>query len=213
MTDIQDKIRAALVRPPHVIHLDSFRLAAVAMIFTPGDDLLLMRRATHDKDPWSGHVSFPGGRREPDDQSALETATRETMEELGFPLGDSEFVGRIDDLRTIEPLPPILIQPHVFFLTEEPTLHLNHEVVSVHRLSIHSLLANKNRTTMRHPWRGTPRSFPCVEFDGLCLWGLTLHMVDDLLHRLDQGGRGLQRLPAIPRPDAFDLQEAAKWER
>ncbi len=40
---------------------------------------------------------------------------------------------------------------------------------------------------------GRRMSLPRVDFDGVRLWGLTLHMIDDLLHRLDGRGRGLAR--------------------
>ena len=49
-----------------------------------GDELLLCRRARRAGDPWSGHMGVPGGRREPGDRDALETAVRETAEEVGF---------------------------------------------------------------------------------------------------------------------------------
>ena len=47
---------------------------------TPGDaqasedlELLLIRRAEHPLDPWSGHIALPGGRRDPGDPDRLAT--------------------------------------------------------------------------------------------------------------------------------------------
>ena len=194
MSAYRSQIKSALSTPSRVIELDSFRMASVAAIVTKDDALLFMRRAVHDSDPWSGQISFPGGRQEPTDKTDLDAAIRETREEIGLDLHLAEYVGRLDDVRTIQPLPPILIRPHLFFLHEDITPHLNEEVASIHYLPISHLMKNTGRTTMVHPWRGTDRQFPCIHFDDVVLWGLTLHMVDDLLHRIDGRGRGLERM-------------------
>ena len=46
--------------------------AAVAIMVREGSDateMLMIRRATREGDPWSGHMGFPGGRRDPEDAS------------------------------------------------------------------------------------------------------------------------------------------------
>ena len=57
--------------------------AAVSLVLREGRDLelLLIRRAEVEGDPWSGHMALPGGRRDPGDASLLYTALRETEEE------------------------------------------------------------------------------------------------------------------------------------
>ena len=214
MTNVREHIRQAIIQPPRTIELESFRLAAVAIIVTHKDELLLMRRAEHAKDPWSGHLSFPGGRQDPTDKSDLDVAIRETKEEIGFDLAQAEHLGRLDDIRTLQPLPPILIRPHLFFCTEPIQPVLNDEAVALHTLSIEALLNGTGRGVMNHPWRGTDRQFPCIRFDNVCLWGLTLHMVDDLLHRIDGKGRGLERLETYkPTPHRFEVPGEESWQR
>ena len=192
-----EHIRVALGHPPHRVPIDDFTQASVALVFTPGLDLVLMSRAQSVDDPWSGQVSLPGGRVDPGDSSSLAAAIRETQEEIGVDLSDAVSLGELDEVRTIQPLPAILIRPHVFQMTKEPMFRPNHEVASVHRIPLATLLLNTGRDEMAHPWRGISTLFPCVRFDGVCLWGLTLHIIDDLLHRIDGGGRGLARIPAV----------------
>lgn len=67
-------------------------------------ELLFIRRApsassTGKQSRWSSHVAFPGGRQEPSDETALYTALRETWEEIGIDLAESDFVqvGRLDE--------------------------------------------------------------------------------------------------------------------
>ena len=69
--------------------------AAVAAILTDerGPDLLFIHRVAHDRDPWSGHIAFPGGRIEEEDASSRAAAERETREELGMDLSDATYLG------------------------------------------------------------------------------------------------------------------------
>lgn len=188
-----DRLRAALAREPQTIPLPGGGgRAAVAAVLTHGLDLVLLRRADRLGDPWSGHVSFPGGRVELD-ETPLQAAVRETREEIGLDLEGAELLGPLDHLRTMGPLPPLVIHPYVFAVPDLPPLQPNEEVASVHTLRLRVLLEGRGRGLMRHPWREQELTFPKVDFEGGRLWGLTLHMVDDLLHRLDGEGRGLER--------------------
>ena len=70
--------------------------ASVAVIIDPfqlGGSLLLIRRSERDRDPWSGQIAFPGGRRTPGDRSFLATAIREANEEVGIELTQHTVLG------------------------------------------------------------------------------------------------------------------------
>lgn len=165
----------------------------MAALLTPALDLVLIRRATQPSDPWSGHVSFPGGRMEERDSDALHAAIRETCEEIGVRLSPEQALGELDEVPTISPLPPLLVRPFVFALDAEPSFHPNVEVASVHTIGLATLLRGDGRGVMERTWQGHTFTLPKVDFDGVRLWGLTLRMVDDLLHRLDGRGIGLER--------------------
>ena len=74
------------------------RLAAILLVLRARADgepeLLMIKRADHEGDPWSGHIACPGGRMEPSDRDLAVTAIRETREETGI---DVERDGRILD--------------------------------------------------------------------------------------------------------------------
>src|SRR6476646_9126644 len=66
--------------------------AAVAAIMRERNgraEILFIKRAERESDPWSGHMAFPGGRREPSDETLLHTARRETLEEVGLDLASA----------------------------------------------------------------------------------------------------------------------------
>ncbi|SCV67851.1 BQ2448_5462 [Microbotryum intermedium] len=62
-------------------------------------EILYIKRATRSTDKWSGHVAFPGGRQEPEDEDGRYTAMRESWEEVGLDLAEKEWipVGALDD--------------------------------------------------------------------------------------------------------------------
>ncbi len=83
-----DRIAACMQRlsVPQLPRQPRQAAVAVALRLDPEPWVLLMRRAQRPGDPWSGHVSLPGGRREPEDTDLLATAVRETREEVGVDL-------------------------------------------------------------------------------------------------------------------------------
>lgn len=188
-------IESVLARPPYRVPdaMDGVRGASVAAVLTPELEFLFMRRASVVGDPWSGHVSFPGGKTEPADPSPLSTAIRETHEELGFDLSGHTFVGELDEMPTVKGLPPMIIRPFLFVLDHRPELIPNHEVASIHTLGLEQLLEGVGRTEFELTYNHVTRTLPAVDFDGVRLWGLTLHVVDDLLDRIDGRGKGLAR--------------------
>ncbi len=92
--------------------------AAVSVVLRSavGLDLLLIKRAHFDRDPWSGHMALPGGRRDPKDIDLQHTAIRETMEETALELGEgSQYLGRLKALKPNSVrLPKLTITPFVF---------------------------------------------------------------------------------------------------
>ena len=87
-------------------------------------ECLFMKRATNPRDPWSGDVCLPGGKQEAG-ETDLETAVRETREEVGIDLsaGGFEYLGQLDD-RTDGPRNRIVICPFVFVGSEGVNTHL-----------------------------------------------------------------------------------------
>lgn len=57
--------------------------AAVVVLISRNGKVLLIKRKERKDDPWSGHIAFPGGRREGLEE-CNETAIRECLEEVGI---------------------------------------------------------------------------------------------------------------------------------
>ncbi len=186
MTSWDDLGGALARREPVLVGADVPR-AAVALVLRDGGrgeiELLFIRRAEHERDPWSGHMGFPGGRAEPIDESLEATAVRETLEETALDLARSGArIGALDEVRALARGRPVdlAIAPFVFRLSERLDGSPSHEVVSLHWLPLERLLAPEARSTMQYEHEGTRLELPCLRIEGLVIWGLTFRMFDNL---------------------------------
>lgn len=190
------ELKAALAghRPRNVPVQSLMKQAAVAAILREpspaAPELLFIRRATHEADPWSGHMAFPGGRVDPQDPSPLAAARRETREEVGLELPDQSQVGELSRVLTAPRLPiPMVIHPYVFSVEEVPPFRTDpEEVAEALWVPLSFLAAPENRGTVKRTVKGVPLTFPCYDYQGRVIWGLTLRMVDELLGLVTSSG-------------------------
>ena len=186
MTSWDDLARVLGGREPLRVGADVPR-AAVALVLRDGQpggiELLFIRRAEHEKDPWSGHMGFPGGRAEPGDAGLEATAVRETREETGLDLArDGEPLGALDEEKALARGRPVdlVIAPFVFRLRRPEDGTPSHEVVSLHWLPLTRLLAPEVRSTLQYQHEETVLELPCLRIEGLAIWGLTYRMFENL---------------------------------
>jgi 8-oxo-dGTP pyrophosphatase MutT (NUDIX family) len=170
------------------------RRAAVAAVLREREaalELLFIHRAEHPRDPWSGQMAWPGGRVDDEDPGPLAAALRETREELALDLErDAGFLGALSEVRThLRRGPgPLSVVPFVFELKGEPALVPNQEVQEALWVPLSFLLERGNRGRMIWTGGGVPLVMPCYRFEGRVIWGLTLHMLDELLELLAEAG-------------------------
>jgi len=164
--------------------------AAVSLVVRAGPELeiLLIRRAEADGDPWSGHMALPGGRRDSRDRSLLRTAIRETLEETGVPLATlGAPLGRLDAIspRTRR-LPPILIFPFVFgVLQGVRATTASPEVDEVLWTPVSHLHSPRASGTVDIPLGESTRTFPCLRIDGRVIWGLTYRILQEFFRQVE----------------------------
>jgi len=190
-TTWEDVKRALAAPPPLRVEDASLSRAAVALVLRDGAaglELLFIRRAEQEADPWSGQMGFPGGRAEPGDGDLRATAIRETLEEVGIDLGGGgEFLGALDEVQAMARLRPqdLVIAPHVFRLPAPADAAPGPEVGSVHWLPLDEIRQERWLATMDYVHQGATLQFPCLRYDELVIWGLTFRMFMGLRQRLD----------------------------
>jgi len=129
-----------------------------------------------------GQVSFPGGRVQEEDADAVDTALRETFEEIGLARDYIEPVGLWDRYETgtgyrITPVVG-LIEPG-FTLTLDPR-----EVASVFEAPLSFLFDPTNHERREAEWRGAKRAYYAMPYEGRFIWGVTAGMIRVLYERL-----------------------------
>ncbi|GFF43540.1 uncharacterized protein C14C4.10c [Aspergillus lentulus] len=117
-------------------------------------EVLFIKRASRVGDRWTGHVAFPGGKRDPEDTDDRAVAIRETSEEVGLDLATNDYIyiGNLPE-RVVTTswgsVPLMVLCPFVFLSTrsDSPTLKLQPtEVASSHWVPLERLLSPSART-------------------------------------------------------------------
>ena len=76
--------------------------AAVMLLLYPrnGEYCVLLNKRSEEVEHHKGEISFPGGARDPQDRDPLDTALRETEEEMGIRRDDIKVLGELDEVVT-----------------------------------------------------------------------------------------------------------------
>ena len=191
-------MRTLAQHPPREIVAEetSVRLAAILLVLRARDDgepeLLMIKRAEHEGDPWSGHVACPGGRMEPGDRDLSVTAVRETLEETGIDVArDGRLLGQLDDLRPRSPLlPPMVIRPYVALVRADVDIVPSHEVASAFWVPVSALRERAAWGVGLVEARGGQRNVSTFQHGEHTVWGLTERALRQFLTYVGEGPEG-----------------------
>lgn len=168
--------------------------AAVAIVHAlgPVESVLLMRRSEREGDSWSGQWSLPGGRRDPGDRDALETALRELEEECGIRLDRAQMERALPVRWARRRTPPyLLVAPFVFRVAEElPTALDAREAVEALWAPLEMLRDRQRHALGPVPGRPPATLFPGIALAGAPLWGFTYRLLEDWLGDAAAGDEG-----------------------
>ncbi|MEJ7804867.1 MAG: CoA pyrophosphatase [Telluria sp.] len=156
----------------------------IPLVLRPeGLTLLLTQRTAHLTDH-AGQISFPGGRAEDDDASAIETALRETQEEIGLDRSHIDILGTLPEYVTgtgykVTPVVALVTPP--FALTPDAN-----EVAEIFEVPLAFLMngAHHQRLSVELPEGAGRRTFYAMPYERFYIWGATAGMLRNLFHLL-----------------------------
>ena len=171
------------------------REAAVALVLQPkvsGLRALFILRAKKEGDPWSGQMALPGGHRETIDTDLVETARRETHEEIGLDLNQAgRYLGSLGGIRANPRAGfDLVVTPQVFALEDKAVpLQPNEEVAEVLWGNLDEMISGRSLTDASFPEFQREGTFPGYQVGAQVVWGLTFRMINDFfdLIRPDAG--------------------------
>ncbi|MBC3862952.1 CoA pyrophosphatase [Undibacterium jejuense] len=164
----------------------SFRPASVLIplvLRESGLTVLLTQRAT-SLNHHAGQISFPGGRFETSDVNPIETALRETEEEIGLSRKHIDILGNLPEYKTgtgylVTPVVSLVHPP--FDLITDPA-----EVAAVFEVPLAYLMNGQHhqRRVFQMPDGSGQRSFYAMPYEQHFIWGATAGMLRNLFHFL-----------------------------
>ena len=163
--------------------------SAVMVLLRPAGDgleVLLGKRVRRAGDPWSGHISFPGGHHHREDGPLLETALRETREEVNLDLRTgADVLGHLSP-RSPGNDPAMLVIPFVALATAPLEPRPGPEMEAAFWAPLEDLPASLD--TAEVPTRVGQLRVPAFLWNGRVIWGLTYRILEELLVLLDASG-------------------------
>lgn len=171
--------------PKKAIHDPSLVPAGVMLLLYPrdGEYCILLNKRARELEYHKGEVSFPGGRKDACDATLLDTALRETYEEMGIRPEDITVLGEVDDMPTST---HFLISPYVGTIPYPYDFRPNsREVAEVLEVPISTLLDPENRRDEVRVVNGELVHSPSYAYKGHIIFGATARVLRRFLGLLD----------------------------
>lgn len=130
-----------------------------------------------------GQISFPGGKMEKDDDSALVAALREAREEVGIDPSSVEILGKLSDLYV--EVSQFSIQPFLAWADVKPEFKVNYDEVEALILLPLNLVMEDNiiaETEMETVTGLLPIKY--YPFNNEMIWGATAMILSELVEIL-----------------------------
>lgn len=160
----------------------------VPLIDRPQGMTVLLTQRTAHLSAHAGQVSFPGGRMEKEDVDAVDTALRETEEEVGLTREIITVIGRLDTYVTgtgFEITPIVGIVEPDYLLDIDPF-----EVAEVFEVPLAYILDRRNHNRTERESAGRTRVFFVLPYEGRNIWGATAGMLVNLAEVLNPEAPG-----------------------
>ena len=153
-----------------------YRMASVLVVIYGKEPIVVMTEKPKHMKFHAGEISFPGGKLASDDSDLLETALRETCEEIGLSISREQVIGQLDPVVTLNS--GFLILPFVSVVNEITPLSANAEVEKIFHIPLESFL--KTETRDPNPSHNIIQEMYTFEFQNQIVWGASARILKQI---------------------------------
>ena len=146
-------------------------------------EILLTKRSNSLRNH-PGQIAFPGGKKDQIDSSPIETALRETQEEVGLNPKNVEIIASLPSHKTAT---GFVIKPYLGLVNQPFSETLRQgEVDEIFTVPYEYILNEKNFSIKTRKWNGLQRSYYVVPYGPYYIWGATARILLNLSRALSQ---------------------------
>jgi len=166
---------------PVLEHFGENKLASVLVLIYGKDPVVVMTEKPKHLKIHAGEISFPGGKLDPTDSDLLETALRETREEIGLKLSKNQVIGQLDPVVTLNS--GFTILPFVSIVDELAPLSANSEVKKIFHIPLVPFL--KTMANDPNPVHNQIQEMYTFEYNRNIVWGASARILKQIATHLN----------------------------
>ena len=153
-----------------------YRLASILVVIYGKEPIVVMTEKPKHMKFHAGEISFPGGKLDDIDSDLLQTALRETSEEIGLTITRDQVIGQLDPVVTLNS--GFLILPFIAIVDEIPPLAANAEVENIFHIPLESFL--KTMANDPDPSHNLIQEMYTFEYQNQIVWGASARILKQI---------------------------------
>lgn len=153
-----------------------YRLASILVVIYGNEPIVVMTEKPKNMKFHAGEISFPGGKLDSNDSDLLETALRETSEEIGLSISKEQVVGQLEPVITLNS--GFLILPFISIVDKIPRLSANAEVEKIFHIPLESFLKTEARDP--DPSHNLIQEMYTFEYENQIVWGASARILKQI---------------------------------
>ena len=160
---------------------DGTKPASVMVIIYGEKPTLLMTEKPKHLNIHAGEISFPGGKWSEPDYDLLDTAIRETKEEIGLNISKNEVIGQLENVKTLNS--GFTITPFVSVLDFLPKLYPNSEVETILHIPLFKFLQTLSED--KDPQHNSLQEMYTLQHESKIIWGASARILKQMANLLE----------------------------
>ena len=158
-----------------------YRLASVLVVIYGKEPVVVMTEKPKHMKFHAGEISFPGGKLDTNDSDLLDTALRETSEEIGLTITRDQIVGQLEPVVTLNS--GFMILPFVSVVEKIPELRANAEVETIFHIPLNSFL--QTAAVDPDPSHNIIQEMYTFEYQHQIVWGASARILKQIQNILE----------------------------